>query len=46
MSRKFLTYGFGAIALYLVVFYGANSGKVITSATTGAGTVIKSFQGR
>lgn len=46
MGRKFLSYGFGAIALYLVVYYGTNSGTVITKSASGAATVIKSFQGR
>lgn len=46
MSRKFLTYGAGLIALYLAVAYGTNAGKLISSSASGASTVIKSFQGR
>lgn len=46
MGRKFLTYGFGAIALYLLVANQTNSGTLLTSAAKGASTVVKSFQGR
>ena len=46
MSRKFLTYGAGLIALYLLVVNVTNSGNLITSAAGGASTVIASFQGR
>lgn len=46
MSRKFLSYGAGLIALYLLVAYSTNSGKLISSSATGASTLVKSFQGR
>lgn len=44
--RKFLEYGFGAIALYLAVAYGTNFGSDLTSAAAGSANVIKAFQGR
>lgn len=46
MGRRAITYGAGLIALYLVVFYGSNSGKVISAGASGGSTLIKSFQGR
>lgn len=44
--KKVITYSFGAIGLYLVVYYASGSGTVISGATKGATSVIKAFQGR
>lgn len=41
-----IKYGAVLIGLYLIVYHGSNSGKVIDSGTRGAGVVIKAFQGR
>lgn len=46
MGRTALKYGAGLIGLYLVVYYGTNAGKVVSSGAAGAGQVIKAFQGR
>jgi len=46
MGRKFLLYGFGAIALYLGVVYYAGFSKDTTAATSGGATLVKAFQGR
>jgi hypothetical protein len=44
--KKFLTYGAGLIALYLVVQNASNSGGVITAGAKGARGIITGFQGR
>jgi hypothetical protein len=44
--KKFLTYGAGLIALYLVVQNASNSGKVITNGAAGGRSIITAFQGR
>ncbi|MGI8685125.1 MAG: hypothetical protein ACR2MO_08585 [Acidimicrobiales bacterium] len=44
--RNALKLSSALIGLYLVVAYATGSGKVITASTTGAGGVIKAFQGR
>lgn len=46
MGRKALTTIGGLIGLYLVVYYGTNSGKVISAGASGGSTLIKSLQGR
>ena len=46
MGRTALKYGAGLIGLYLVVYYGTNAGKVVSSGAAGASTVIKSLQGK
>ncbi len=46
MGKKLLTYSFGSIALYLVVYYASGAqGLLKTAGTEGIGT-IKAFQGR
>lgn len=44
--RTYAKYGAVMIGLYLVVYYGTNSGKVISSGAAGTRDVIKAFQGR
>jgi hypothetical protein len=44
--RKALAIGGTLIAIYLVVAYSSNSGKLINDTTSGATSVIKAFQGR
>lgn len=44
--NKALRYGFGAIGLYLVLYYGTNAGKLISAGASGAATDVKAFQGR
>jgi hypothetical protein len=46
MVAKLARYGAGLIALYLVVFYGSNSGKVINAGASGLAQDVKAFQGR
>lgn len=46
MGNKFARYGFGLIALYLVVYYGSNAGKVFRQGAYGTTDVIRAFQGR
>ena len=46
MLRQSLKYGAGLIALYVVVYYGSNAGKVVSSGASGGATIIKAFQGR
>jgi len=46
MTRKFLSYSAGLIALYLVVANSTNAGADISKAASGASNVIKSLQGR
>jgi hypothetical protein len=43
--KQFLKYGFGVIALYLLVYNGTNSGKLISAGATGAKQIINGFQG-
>jgi hypothetical protein len=44
--NKALKYGFGAIALYLVVANGGKAAQVIGAGANGTATVTKAFQGR
>lgn len=44
--KKFLTYGAGLIALYLVVQNASGSGALIKQGAAGARSVITGFQGR
>lgn len=44
--KKFLSYGAGLIALYLVVQNASNSGKLIQTGAAGARGIITGFQGR
>lgn len=44
--RKGLFYGASLIGLYLVIYYGTNTGKVLSSGAAGTRDVIKAFQGR
>lgn len=44
--NKGLKYGFGAIALYLLVFYASGTGTLLLEGSKGASRVIQSFQGR
>lgn len=44
--KNAVKYGFGAIALYLVVANGTKAGSVITSGANGLSTVTRSLQGR
>lgn len=46
MGRNALKYGATLIGLYLLVAYATGSGKVITDAASGTGSVIKAFQAR
>ncbi|HRC64975.1 MAG TPA: hypothetical protein PLB86_07270 [Dermatophilaceae bacterium] len=46
MVRKLAGYGFGLIALYLVVVNGTNAGKLIKDGATGSSDLVKAFQGR
>ena len=46
MGRKFLAYGFGVIALYLVVEHYTGASKVEAGAATGGSSLIAAFQGR
>lgn len=46
MGRKALTYGAGLIALYLVVYNGSKSGRVVSAGAKGSATVIRTLQGR
>lgn len=41
-----LKYGATLIGLYLVVFYGTNSGNVVKAGAAGSTNIIKAFQGR
>lgn len=46
MTRKLLTYSFGAIALYLVLVHATGAGTLLTdTAKAGEGSV-EAFQGR
>lgn len=44
--RIYAKYGAGLIALYLVVFYGTRSGRVLREGSRGSVSIIKAFQGR
>jgi hypothetical protein len=46
VGRQFLKYGFGAIALYLLVANGSNGGDLFLKGAKGTGTVINAFQGK
>lgn len=46
MTRTFLKYSAGLIALYLGVAYATGSGNLISKASTGSATLVKAFQGR
>lgn len=46
MGQRFLKYGGGLIALYLVVSYATGAGKVINSSASGAKNLVRAFQGR
>ncbi len=46
MLNRLARYGFGAIALYLVVYNGSNAGKVIGAGAQGLAVDVKAFQGR
>jgi hypothetical protein len=46
MGNKVLRYGFGAIALYLLVNYSTGSGSLISNGASGTVNVVKAFQGR
>lgn len=46
MVRKALQYGFGAIALYLGVYYASGAGTLINAGSSGATNLVKAFQGR
>jgi hypothetical protein len=45
-AKKALGYGAGLIALYLGVVYATGFSKNINSASTGAVSLVKAFQGR
>ena len=44
--KKFLVYGAGLIALYLVVENATGAGKLLSSGSSGGVSVIKALQGR
>jgi hypothetical protein len=46
VGRQFLKYGFGAIALYLLVSNGSNGGDLFLKGASGTGKVINAFQGK
>lgn len=46
MGKQFLKYGFGAIALYLVVANGTQFGQAFSQGAVGTGKVINAFQGK
>ena len=46
MGRQFMKYGFGAIALYLIVANGSNFGDNFVKGASGTGKVINAFQGK
>lgn len=41
-----LKYGATLVGLYLVVFYGSNSGQVLKAGAAGATDIVKAFQGK
>jgi hypothetical protein len=43
---KALKYGFGAIALYLLVAYSTGTGTTLLEGSKGAARVVTAFQGR
>ncbi len=46
MGKQFLKYGFGAIALYIVVANGSNFGTAFSAGAAGVSSVTKTLQGR
>ncbi|WP_161605424.1 hypothetical protein [Pimelobacter simplex] len=44
--KTYAKYGFGLIAIYLVVANGSKFGTAVRAGANGTGTVIKAFQGR
>ena len=46
MTRQFLKYGAGLIALYLGVAYATGSGRLLSEGSKGTAGIIKAFQGR
>lgn len=46
MGRQFLKYGFGAIALYIVVANGSGAGTAFSQGAAGVAKVTSAFQGR
>jgi hypothetical protein len=46
MANKFMRYGFGAIGLYLVLYWGTNAGTVISAGAKGVSQDVQAFQGR
>jgi hypothetical protein len=46
MGRQFMRYGFGAIALYIVVAQGTNAGQAFSAGASGVGKVVNAFQGK
>lgn len=45
-AKKALGYGAGLIALYLAVAYSTGFSKNVNSASSGATSLVKAFQGR
>lgn len=46
MGRQMLKYGFGAIALYIVVANGTNFGTAFSAGAKGVSQVTQTLQGR
>lgn len=46
MSRKFLGYVGGLIALYIVAANASNVGKVFSAGASGSSQLVKTLQGR
>lgn len=46
MLKQYGRYYFGAIALYLVLYYGSNAGTVLTNAGSAGATFTKALQAR
>ena len=44
--QKYLRYGAGLIALYIVVYNGSKAGQVFKDGAAGAGGLVRTFQGR
>lgn len=46
MGSKVVKYSFVAIGIYLVVYYGSNSGRLLSKGAKGTEGIIRAFQGR
>lgn len=46
MGKQFLKYGFGAIALYIVVANGTGFGNAFSQGASGTAKLVNAFQGQ